>query len=633
MAFKVKFNWSLRSQTREKDKNDCEKTCGTSRTAKFFSNMKVTKPTRFKEHSEKDAARKRKAYISIEDKAMKQKAEQRRKWAASKQEQRKKKSKKVCQRNEGEKPFKDLTQEERKEYFKLKMKESRARMSKQKKTTVKQKDKERKKTPRSTACLENEQPDQETTNLESQIIPQTPTCPEDEVNSRPTDKHDEEATNSGRQSNTGRKVKRPRRKGNSSATFYRKRQKIMKAMPQSPRTYAQLVESLTFGPSATPRKKQQLINQGINISPEADIIASNIKKHIKRLSKSYNSKDRRALSAVLQASTRDPEPPIINECMNSKRSQPKHFARSYKYFDRTCRRARRFLGVNRRSWQKVRKHKAKDIIIEIKKTRQGISDEDALTICNYWWSSEVSRPVPLKKRVKHGIPTHHLECSYSTAYQRFKAKYPEIKVGYVKFIHFRPKNVRHMKAAERAVCCCIKCENIKMKLNAINKRASSKSVPKLSSDEASLAQMTMCKSENSQISPKPCIDRECPNCGVKNITKQLGPLLETDIESKVQYKKWKRVEREIHAKNKVSTIKVIDLVDLEGTLGDIVNELEQEMTTFNGHLFRFLFLSRWGFLLRAPGGWASHRLNPSRVAVELSRELFTTAERLKLLRN
>ena len=205
------------------------------------------------------------------------------------------------------------------------------------------------------------------------------------------------------------------------------------------------------------------------------------------------------------------------------------------------------MGVTRRSWQKVRKHKAKDIIIETKKTRPGISDEDALTIRNFWWSPEVSRPCPLKKRVKHGIPTHHLECSYSVAYQRFTAKHPEIKIGYVKFVHFRPKHVRRMRLSERAVCCCIKCENVKMKLTAINKLVASKSGQTLTSDEASLSKMTMCTCE-SRHPPKSCIDHKCPNCGVKNITKQLSPLLETDRDSRVQYKQWKRVEKKVHAK-------------------------------------------------------------------------------------
>ena len=87
------------------------------------------------------------------------------------------------------------------------------------------------------------------------------------------------------------------------------------------------------------------------------------------------------------------------------------------------------------------------------------------------------------------------------------------------------------------------------------------------------------------FSPKSCIDHECPNCGVKNITTHLKPLLETDTKSKVQYTVWKCVDKEVYAKNKMSTIKVMDLVGLEDTLGDVVKKLQQERTTFSGHLF------------------------------------------------
>ena len=63
-SLKVKFNWELtspRSQTKKldkTDKNNCEKSSGTSRSAKFVRNMKATQPSRLKEHLEKDAARK-----------------------------------------------------------------------------------------------------------------------------------------------------------------------------------------------------------------------------------------------------------------------------------------------------------------------------------------------------------------------------------------------------------------------------------------------------------------------------------------------------------------------------------------------------------------------------------------------
>ena len=58
-----------------------------------------------------------------------------------------------------------------------------------------------------------------------------------------------------------------------------------------------------------------------------------------------------------------------------------------------------------------------------------------------------------------------LETSYSGAFKRLKRTNPDVKIGYVSFIKLKPKNARHLKAMERNVCC----ENLKLKLSALNK--------------------------------------------------------------------------------------------------------------------------------------------------------------------
>ena len=244
----------------------------------FIRDMKASKPTRFKEHLKQDAARKRKSYISIKDMTEKEKKQQRQKWAGSKKKQRnKKKGEELSHRNEGKKRFKDLSPEERKEYFKLKMKESREKMTRQKKTSVKEKDKRRKKSqtiPHTATCPEEEinstakQPDEDNNNEATQpnkvtstkrpceedsskttfsrkrqkiieAMPErhTATCPQEENNST-AKQPDEDVNNEPTQPNKVRSTKRPREEGSSTATLYRKRQKIIAAMPESPRSYA-----------------------------------------------------------------------------------------------------------------------------------------------------------------------------------------------------------------------------------------------------------------------------------------------------------------------------------------------------------------------------------------------------------
>ena len=84
----------------------------------------------------------------------------------------------------------------------------------------------------------------------------------------------------------------------------------------------------------------------------------------------------------------------------------------------------------------------------------------------FWY--EVSRELPLKKFVKKRVQTYMLETSYIQAYKQFKKSRPELKVGYVSFIKLKPPNVREMKALERVVCCCIKCENVTHCIRALN---------------------------------------------------------------------------------------------------------------------------------------------------------------------
>ena len=97
-----------------------------------------------------------------------------------------------------------------------------------------------------------------------------------------------------------------------------------------------------------------------------------------------------------------------------------------------------------------------------------IPQAQAQVIEDFRLSPDVSRPLPLKNRIKLNTVTYLLETSYTGAFKLFQQKHPDIKVKYVKFVQTKPSHVRHMKALERIVCCCIKCENIKQQVKALN---------------------------------------------------------------------------------------------------------------------------------------------------------------------
>ena len=87
-----------------------------------------------------------------------------------------------------------------------------------------------------------------------------------------------------------------------------------------------------------------------------------------------------------------------------------------------------------------------------------------------------------------------LKCTYTTAYRRFKDMNPHIKIGYVSL---KPGNARNIKAMERSVCCCNKCENAKYK--AINRAANHFDLTqcRLTADERSVSRLTKCAPEMS----------------------------------------------------------------------------------------------------------------------------------------
>ena len=472
----IKFKWNTRSCSTTKDSTQGsseEASQGSSRGAKYVRSMKANAPEKYKEHKQLDAKRKKVSYVSIDNRSQSDKQKQRQNWAEIKRKQRAKNKRSTddgqsLSGREKQKRFKDMNTEEKNEYFKMKMRLSRMKISKQKKSCEKKKDRERKR--------RNTSP---------------PDC-------TPCKTGDTEVPSS-----------------RSKATFYRRQKEVVASMPKSPHSYTKVVENLVYGEAATPRKVENMKKQGIRRNLEADIIAENIKANVSQLGKSQKDTDRQALHALVKACTSSQVPTTTEDTPKTKTSQG-------------SKRVKKYLGVSRRTWSRVRKHKKSHIILDLKKKRKGITEDVIDTVETFWWSPAVSRPLPFKKRVKQGMPTHLLECSYSTAYRRFKNEHPDMKIGYVKFIQLRPKSVRHMRVSERNVCCCTRCENVKMKLDAINKLAASKSQAQLSSDEKSLSDMTLCHSTENIHPPKTCIDRKCTKCGVTNISRCLQPLLESD---------------------------------------------------------------------------------------------------------
>jgi len=191
--------------------------------------------------------------------------------------------------------------------------------------------------------------------------------------------------------------------------------------------------------------------------------------------------------------------------------------------------------------------------------------------------------------VKKGKPLHLLEMTYTRAFSTFKAKHPNIKIGYVTFIKLKPKNVRHMKSAERIVCVCIKCENASLKIQALNRV-----IKQLPNNNGNLY-ITTVKNISDQIlceytdqPKKECIDRCCDKCGTSKIREWYKPLTseETISNCNSRYDSWEYTKEKRMCKSGEKMISVMGRVTKACTLGTLVNQVVLDLQSLSGHLFR-----------------------------------------------
>ena len=67
--------------------------------------------------------------------------------------------------------------------------------------------------------------------------------------------------------------------------------------------------------------------------------------------------------------------------------------------------------------------------------------------------------------MKKHVPTYMLETSYIQAIEEIQTR---AEGGVCELHKLKSPNVRQMKALERVVCCCIKCENVTHCIRALN---------------------------------------------------------------------------------------------------------------------------------------------------------------------
>jgi hypothetical protein len=341
-----------------------------------------------------------------------------------------------------------------------------------------------------------------------------------------------ELTNTSLEVPTCMDISPPLKSPPSRSTIQRRTAKAKRHLPKSPRAFASVLAGLVE--KASPLKKKELENRGIKRKLEDSFVISSLKKSFSELKVNMTEQKRQHYNMLVQ------------ECQHVS-----------KYGHRS--KIASLLGIGGKMRRKPKPS------FQRKRRRDAVVETVAIQIQNFWTSEGISHVVPLKKRVKKGHPLHVLDCNYTQAFQQFRKSFPAIQIGYVKFIEMKPFYVRHMKAIERSVCCCMKCENIKLKLKVLNAQVSTLSTDKdlRISTVHDLSKMTLCSYKELVFPGRECVDRSCDSCGTKKLTDWYAPLENHNGDVQITCDEWKivKVERLIKKKKTSGT----SVEDLQGT--------------------------------------------------------------------
>ena len=252
---------------------------------------------------------------------------------------------------------------------------------------------------------------------------------------------------------------------------------------------------------ATPKKQNELQKRGINRKLEDEYnedIVQSINTTVHEFRSEMTEDKRQHYNLLLQA------------CLRTSKYKSAHLIAST-------------LGFGDKMRKKMKRMKNQKMNVTRRQRKDTIDPLIVAKVEDHWRSEGISRIVPLKKKVKARKPLYVLETSYTAAYKKFKVSNPDLKIGYVSFIKHKPQNVRHLKAMERSVCCCQKCENIQLKMKTLNKTAKQHDHPDLMiNDVDDLSDKTLCSYDKPLHPNKKCIDRRCSSCGTTKIQQSIN---------------------------------------------------------------------------------------------------------------
>lgn len=252
----------------------------------------------------------------------------------------------------------------------------------------------------------------------------------------------------------------------------------------------------------------------------------------------------------------------------------------------------RFIGAGRHTTTRMTnlRHGGAIFLISLrqKPRSSALPDETRERVIEFYHEDGISRPLPTKNDVititdpatgeKKLVPKRILENTLSKSYDRFKSKYPDVKIGQRSFECLRPRNVGFATLKHRLVCCCTYHVNLQYQVDVVRRlllysnRGANISVK-------NLVDLTLCDERTIE-----CINRTCENCSVESLDDYLSGVkckpscTESDCSHcPIEWLAYELQER--HGKSRVS------LITKTANLSDFRASLKKRLYSFSRHQF------------------------------------------------
>lgn len=162
-------------------------------------------------------------------------------------------------------------------------------------------------------------------------------------------------------------------------------------------------------------------------------------------------------------------------------------------------------------------------------------------------------------------PKKVLTRKVADVYEDFKIRHPDVKMSLTTFSRRRPRHVMLSSSRAFLQCLCEKCVNPMLKLDKLNAFL----MVKIRNVD-DLVERTICGVRQYN---RDCIDRKCDSCGVTRVVEGWRAEVGNNLSKAITWFKWEQSE----GKGK-------DKVEKSGTVGQLIDELNDEMKSLAHHL-------------------------------------------------